>query len=570
MWNELFKKWALRCRLTVKPAGLIPAKSVWFIVADDDYPWGDIELYPAKDGGIKHTFPHQSHNAEGNPDVPWREGKICVRTSLRYAGRRAYDIEPTSPEERLRWHVMRAKEWLEAAAAGRVAEVGEPFELPDFPRRSHTTLGFIEDEDSFRFWQEETVEVCGVATVVQPDGVNAWYAVTTFSNARGKTIREVEYGALLRHGTARKLSAMWIRLPRIPVIHPWQAPATFGELRAAMKEQGVDFNPLFFDLARDFRDGKRHILLVGFPIPTTIGGEPAMYHWQALQLPVLTHGKVKGFRPKEGNFAMNDARTVLSDSSSIDWIISRNWSEQQIRTRGRASSSLTGAKVLIVGAGAIGSSVAEILVREGCQRIVVVDGDILEVGNLCRHTLSIQEIQTPKAESLAARLNSISPHVTAEGVRRYVHNTTEVEQRKMAECTIVIDCTGDDRAAFRLSTFPWEGNKLFVSISTGLQARRLFLFGACGERFPHHDFSAMLTPWLDKELKEHKGFELPPEGLGCWHPVFPARSDDIWLLSSIAVKCIDSWMTNPPRSPRLCVFEQEQKDEFPPGIKLVQ
>jgi hypothetical protein len=218
----------------------------------------------------------------------------------------------------------------------------------------------------------------------------------------------------------------------------------------------------------------------------------------------------------------------------------------------------------------MGSSIAELLVREGCQRIVVVDGDTLELGNLCRHTLSLQQIQTPKAESLTARLNSLSPHVAAEGMTRYLHDSTENEQQEITECDIIIDCTGDDRVAHQLSIFPWAGEKLFVSVSVGLQARRLFVFGARGERFPQDDFADKLTPWLNKELKEHKGFELPREGLGCWHPVFPARSDDIWLMSAVAAKCIDAWAASPPRSPSMSVYEQEQSDGFPAGVRLVE
>jgi hypothetical protein len=217
----------------------------------------------------------------------------------------------------------------------------------------------------------------------------------------------------------------------------------------------------------------------------------------------------------------------------------------------------------------MGSAIAELLVREGCQRLAVVDGDLLEMGNLCRHTLSLRQIQTLKADSLAARLNSLSPHVTVESIPRKLHDCTEAEQQQMAECDIIIDCTGDDRVAHHLSIFPWTGSKLFVSVSLGLQARRLFVFAVQGESFPHSEFVSALGPWLDKELKEHKGFELPREGLGCWHPVFPARSDDVWLMSAIAAKCIDAWAANPPRSACMSVYEQEQRDGFPAGVRLM-
>lgn len=35
---------------------------------------------------------------------------------------------------------------------------------------------------------------------------------------------------------------------------------------------------------------------------------------------------------------------------------------------------------------------------------------------------------------------------------------------------------------------------------------------------------------------------MPWEGIGCWHPVFPARADDIALNAALAVKFIESFL----------------------------
>lgn len=567
-WYDAVKKWVLQCRLSVKEGPSIPAETNWFILADASYPWGEIELYPSKEGSLTSTFPHQSYNDEGDAKLPWREGRICAQTSLRYAGRRGYDIEPVSVDKRLAWQVNRAREWLEAAATGHVAEKGEPFELPDFPKKSIWELGFNEDEESFLSWQQQT-ETSGTATVVYPEHIKHWTTIASFSDDRERPVRTLEHGTLLSHGALDKASAMWIRLTGVPVLPPWQAPATFGELRTAMSKQGSDFDKPVFALAPRFRDGKRHFLLLGFPVPATVGGAAYRYHWQGLLMPALTTGLLRGYRSTELNFALNDSRTVLADGAAIDWVMSRNWAEEWIRTRGRASPQLTTAKVLLLGAGALGSSIAELLVREGCRHLLVVDGDILEIGNLCRHTLSLHDIQMLKADRLAVRLNSLSPHVAVNAITRRVQSCTEAEQRQMAECDVIIDCTGEDTVVHELSEFPWMDNKLFVSVSLGLNARRLFAFAAQGERFPHLLFTKALAPWLYKELEEHKGFKLPREGLGCWHPVFPARSDDVWLMSAVAVKCIDAWAGNPPSSACLHVYEQDQKDGLPAGVRSV-
>ena len=77
-WYEAARKWGLQCSLSVEEGELVPAKTNWFILADADYPWGEIDFYPSKAGGLAATFPHQSLNADGDPDRPWRSGNICA------------------------------------------------------------------------------------------------------------------------------------------------------------------------------------------------------------------------------------------------------------------------------------------------------------------------------------------------------------------------------------------------------------------------------------------------------------------------------------------------------------
>ena len=54
----------------------------------------------------------------------------------------------------------------------------------------------------------------------------------------------------------------------------------------------------------------------------------------------------------------------------------------------------------IIGAGSLGSAIAELLVRSGVWRILLIDGDTLSVGNLARHTLGIKNLNHYKAHEL--------------------------------------------------------------------------------------------------------------------------------------------------------------------------
>ena len=73
-------------------------------------------------------------------------------------------------------------------------------------------------------------------------------------------------------------------------------------------------------------------------------------------------------------------------------------------------------KVTMVGAGAVGSLVANSLVREGRFNWTIIDNDLLLPHNLARHTLSGFSIGSPKAEHLAYHLRLTVRDCEATGI----------------------------------------------------------------------------------------------------------------------------------------------------------
>src|SRR5882724_4109799 len=106
-----------------------------------------------------------------------------------------------------------------------------------------------------------------------------------------------------------------------------------------------------------------------------------------------------------------------------------------------------------------------------------------------------------------------------------------------------------------LEAYSWTGEKLFFSLSTGVDARRMFCFSQSG-RFDSADFFSRLCPWLMFERSENRDRELPREGVGCWNPVFPARADDVWLLVSLALSTVEQIASQSPSSSDFVVFER--------------
>jgi hypothetical protein len=573
-WYQALGKWTCCYRLTIEDVkGPVPPETEWYFLVDATYPWGTIKCYPSKRGGLVHTFPHQLYNGSAGRDVPWRDGDICLATSVRVLGRRGYDIEPYETHTRLRWYVQRALAWLAAASQGELVQPGDPFELPHFPGRSpeSTTVAFCEDPDSFVHWQQ-SAESCGTVDLLCVHDEPELLLVKRFRSSDNWVLVEESWGSLLEETYKKDMRrGIWVRIPRVPVLEPWQVPTTWQELRSACQAQGCDIDALLKRTVAAIRDGSLHVALIGFPIPQRVGEPPCQMHWQALQLPVLSYGTktARGFRTNEAGYWQRDRTELLKGAAEVSWRVSENWHPAQLGTRGKLADPLASAKILLLGAGALGATLTEQLVRAGVRHLTIMDGERLEAGNLVRHPLGVLDLKQYKATNLAVHLSLASPHASISAIHSPFPALSPAEQVLVGQCNVVLDCTGQDDVIRHLEAFPWQGTKQFVSLSLGLRARHLFCFTASGSTFPGTVFRERLHPWLERELAEYADQSLPREGIGCWHPIFPARIDDVTLMASVSLKYLEATVVNPPALPTLTVFEQQYEGDLFVGVREV-
>jgi molybdopterin-synthase adenylyltransferase len=105
---------------------------------------------------------------------------------------------------------------------------------------------------------------------------------------------------------------------------------------------------------------------------------------------------------------------------------------------GKGQKKLATSKVLIIGAGGLGSPAALYLAAAGVGTLGLVDGDVVDLSNLQRQILhTTPNIGKPKVESGQAMLSALNPEVT---VKTYPFNiTTENIQGVVADYDLVLD-----------------------------------------------------------------------------------------------------------------------------------
>jgi molybdopterin/thiamine biosynthesis adenylyltransferase len=573
-WNESNNKWILHYSVFLDEINdtILPKKTEWYILIDDEYPRGNISFFPSKINSLTQTFPHQLYNGEGRKDYPWRNGLVCLDTNVRSLGHLVANDEPFEENVRLSWYVERLKHWLKSASLNQLTLENEPFELVDFPESSALKLGFSENHQSFKYWSTTDIKYGIVElSLINPGS----FLVRNFKSPQGHCFRMIKWGEYAsQFKNYDKIIGSWILLNEVPHLKPWQAPLTWLELNEICLKQGIDLFKKINSLKskQKYRNNIAHILLVGFPIKKNLNDDNSEIFWKGIEIPITfkTEILVKRAKLKANERKPDKQSKYMNKHENIKWMHSFNWSKESIMTRGILPKSLTSSKILQIGAGALGSSVSELLIRGGVEKFGIIDFDYLEMGNITRHTLLLNNLDNSKAEALMDRLNKSSLHSNVSAFKGSIQFNLKKNSEALEKYNVVLDCTGDDDVLASLESCQWLSPKRFVSISLGFGGKRLFIFTHVGMSFQNEVFKKLIDPWLRKEQNEYSDEVFPREGLGCWHPLFPARIDDVWLMAATAVKKFEGIFKEQNTS-LLSVYEQQNTNagDFE-GLKLVE
>ncbi|MEN8154455.1 MAG: ThiF family adenylyltransferase [Acidobacteriota bacterium] len=101
--------------------------------------------------------------------------------------------------------------------------------------------------------------------------------------------------------------------------------------------------------------------------------------------------------------------------------------DKHIKLKGfgeEGQNALSGKSVVIIGCGALGTNISNLLARAGVGKILIVDRDIVEIGNLHRQVLfSEEDIGTPKSVTAAGKLKKTNSEIVIEPLVKDIKNT---------------------------------------------------------------------------------------------------------------------------------------------------
>ncbi len=256
--------------------------------------------------------------------------------------------------------------------------------------------------------------------------------------------------------------ALFLRSPR--VLTPDQYPRNAGDLRTLFSD---DRHALDMIAMQALQSQIREVI-IAFSCSTGIALAPvtiALHKNQTVPGRKIPDAMTRGFR--KGRVPVNVA--VMRSTSPLshvtrhavnradhDWIHGRDTDPHQkiLKTK----------KVLVVGCGSLGSTVAELLAKAGIGNLGLIDGQFLEWPNISRHVLGAESIGSAKAENLSRRLLKAFPHLSI--IRAIDGQLLPSSQQVLMDWDLVIGTTGiwsvdafiDDRhkaGDFPLALYAW-------------------------------------------------------------------------------------------------------------------
>lgn len=142
-----------------------------------------------------------------------------------------------------------------------------------------------------------------------------------------------------------------------------------------------------------------------------------------------------------------------------------NWQDRTRLLLGeQALGKLRSSSVAVVGVGGVGAAAAEMLVRSGVGKIVLVDSDEVGQSNINRQLIALHStVGKKKVEVLKERLQDINPELEVIPLQTYVHEDTLPGIEELSKVDFIVDAIDTLSPKIALIQYCLAGQIHFVS-----------------------------------------------------------------------------------------------------------
>lgn len=205
---------------------------------------------------------------------------------------------------------------------------------------------------------------------------------------------------------------------------------------------------------------------------------------------------------------------------------------------GRSVETLADRHVAILGVGAIGSFLADALVRAGVGRLTLVDHDVIKPGNLVRHLVGANAIGVPKPlavrDELCRRLRIQPGQIEIEQVDAC---DPALISRLLQECELVINATADFSVTALLQAAAIDAGRNALSIciqNSGLTLRLDVLPPFSGTALPNSARPGAAPDYFEA---------------GCGSPISPTPPQSVIEAAAVATRHAVGYLIGTPLDP---------------------
>jgi len=132
---------------------------------------------------------------------------------------------------------------------------------------------------------------------------------------------------------------------------------------------------------------------------------------------------------------------ILDDTTSVETFFTERKDYLYLNEQIGNDKNLLKKKVLIIGAGSLGSYVASEIVKNGATNLKIYDGDELEDANVCRWAYGGIGRGSNKAKVLATLLNCSHPEISVVAIDKNIDEKTLVEE--MSQVDMIVFTVGN-------------------------------------------------------------------------------------------------------------------------------